>query len=81
MVDQIDCSVSSSYTDTFKAAFPKLFENLDKMRDHLGPKSVSEDKLSLHQSDEPYAHGQVRVLLYNGQVRLDLTTNTISLTY
>lgn len=50
------------------AAFPKLYTELDRAMEHLGPRSVRQNQIRIWENDEPYPHGQVHVLIYEGQV-------------
>ena len=51
-----------------KVAFPKLYAELDRAHDHLGPRSVKHDQVAILPDNKPYPHAQAHVLIYNGQV-------------
>ena len=63
--DSRNLGLSDSQCD---AAFPRLYEQLDRMRDHLGPKSVSQSQVAFFTNKKPYSHTQVHVLIHSGQL-------------
>jgi hypothetical protein len=62
------CRLSASLANMYEAAFPKLYTELDRARDHLGVSSVRQDQVKIWAEDDPFPHGQVHVLIHNGQV-------------
>ncbi|QDS76196.1 hypothetical protein FKW77_008238 [Venturia effusa] len=49
-------------------AFPKLYTELDRARDHIGKSSVNQEQVQIWRADEPFPHGQAHVLIHNGQM-------------
>ncbi|EKG13715.1 Lipopolysaccharide-modifying protein [Macrophomina phaseolina MS6] len=49
-------------------AFPKLYTELDRIRDHLGPNSLTRDRIRINRQTKPFPHGQFHILIFNGQI-------------
>lgn len=51
-------------------AFPKLYTEIDRARNHLGRASIGLERIKIWTADDPYPHGQVHVLIHSGQVEV-----------
>ncbi|KAE9971376.1 hypothetical protein BLS_004464 [Venturia inaequalis] len=49
-------------------AFPKLYTELDRARDHIGKSSVGHEQIQIWRDDKPFPHGQAHVLIHSGQM-------------
>ncbi|GME22966.1 putative duf821 domain-containing protein [Neofusicoccum parvum] len=61
-------SAKPAWMPIHKIAFPKLYTELDRARDQFGPASIHQDQIKIHPDNKPYKHGQLHVLIYNGQM-------------